>query len=101
MLPEMTVFIFDDSGNVSSQDNLEKALAFIFSWIILLAIGVIVSGKLISQKLKLEIGNQDFLRIPVVGVLTLKATGAEVVFGFTLYLICVLLLVTCPQIPHA
>jgi hypothetical protein len=75
-----------------NQQTLTDALKFIFSWIILLAIGVIVSGKLLAQKFKFEAGTGQLFRIPIKGILTIEATGAEVVLGFTFYLICVLLL---------
>jgi len=75
-----------------SQETLTEAVKFVFSWVILLAIGVIVSGKLLSQRLKLRTETGQLFRIPIKGVLTVQATGAEVVLGFTFYLLAVLLL---------
>jgi hypothetical protein len=74
------------------QGALTDALKFIFSWVILLPIGVIVTGKLLTNRLKLEVGSGQLFRIPIKGVLTIEATGAEVILGFTWYLICLLLL---------
>jgi hypothetical protein len=77
------------TNSIISQDALSHAISFIFSWIILLAIGVIVSGKLLSQRLKLKTGAGQVFRIPVKGVLIIEANGAEVVLGFTFYLLSV------------
>jgi len=57
-----------------------------------MAIGVIVSGKLLAQKLRLDAGTGQLFRIPVKGVFTIEATGGEVVLGVSFYLICLLFL---------
>jgi len=75
-----------------NQDAVTQVIRFIFSWVILLAIGVIVSGKLLSQRLKLRAGSGQLFRIPIKGVFRIEATGAEVVLGFTFYLLSVLVL---------
>jgi len=77
----------------SSMDMVLSVLKFIFSWIVLMAIGVIMTGKLITQRLKLTAGREMIFRIPLV-FFSIEASGAEVVLGFTFYLICVLLLGT-------
>jgi hypothetical protein len=71
---------------------LTDTVKFIFSWVILLPIGVIISGKMLTQRLKLQVGTGHLIRISVPKVLTVQATGAEVILGFTWYIICLLLL---------
>lgn len=77
----------------STMDIVLSVLKFIFSWIVLMAIGVIMTGKLITQRLKLTAGREMIFRIPLV-FFSIEASGPEVVLGFTFYLICVLLLGT-------
>jgi len=72
------------------QESLTTAVKFIFSWVILLPIAVIVTGKLLNQRMKLQAGSGQLFRIPVKGVLTIQSTGAEVILGFACYLILML-----------
>jgi hypothetical protein len=74
-------------------DTLSSAIKFIFSWVVLLPIGVITTGKLLNQRLKLRTGPGQRLRIPT-GILNIEASGAEVILGFSWYMICLLLLGT-------
>jgi len=86
----------DGSGRAGGinleQTALSSAITFIFSWVILLPVGVIVTGKLLNQRLKIEVGTGQLFRIPVKGVLTIESTGAEVILGFAWYLITLLVL---------
>lgn len=70
--------------------TLTDGLKFIFSWIALLPISIVVSGKLIAQIPAFKIfffeGNDEFgLRVP--GIMRLVARNGEVVFGFTIFII--------------
>ena len=69
------------------QQTVTQALSLIFSWIILLPIGVIVTGKFLSQPLKFEAGPGLQFRIPIKGVLAIESNGAEVILGFACYLV--------------
>src|SRR5437016_6208137 len=75
-----------------NQETITDTLKFICSWIVLLAIGVIVSGKLLAQKLKIDTGPGQLFRIPIKGIFTIEATNGEVVLGVSFYLICLLFL---------
>src|SRR5258708_2449024 len=65
------------------QQWLSSALAFIFSWLVLLAIAVITSGKLLSKTIKLTEGSKQLFRISLPRVLTVQAADDEVILGFT------------------
>jgi hypothetical protein len=62
---------------------LTEVVKFIFSWVILLPIAVIVSGKLLSARLKLSVSSEQIFKIAILRVLIIQATGAEVVLGLT------------------
>jgi hypothetical protein len=72
----------------SSIAPLNDALKFIFSWVALMPLSVIVSGKLLAHIPAFRLAGQekqDFgLRLP--GVIRFFASGDEVVFGFGLFL---------------
>ena len=50
-------------------------------------VAVIVSGKLLSQRFKLDVGDAQLLRIPIFGLLVIQAGGAEVILGFSGFLL--------------
>jgi hypothetical protein len=71
-------------------DILEKALTFIFSWLAILAIGIIASGKLLAQTFKLPgrlVQATDFFSVPIPKVLRFQAQNDEVILGFTGFII--------------
>jgi hypothetical protein len=72
------------------QNALTAAITFVFSWVVLLPVGVIVTGKLLNQRMKIEAGAGQRLRIPVPGLFTIEANGAEVILGFAFYLVTLL-----------
>lgn len=66
-------------------DYLESVFKFIFSWVLLMPIAVIVSGKIVGTLLKMPRQHKQFFRIPIPRVLNLEARGDEVVFGFVAF----------------
>ena len=70
------------ASGTSSIPDITEIIKFIFSWVILLPISVIVSGKLIAQYLKLRGSPKQLFRIKIPPILTIEATGSEVTLGF-------------------
>jgi hypothetical protein len=72
----------------NSINLLSDALKFIFSWVALLPIAIIVSGKFIAHipafKLTGQEGQMFGVRLP--GVIDFVAKGDEVVYGFGLFI---------------
>jgi hypothetical protein len=75
------------AGNFSL---IEAAIAFVFSWVVLMPIGVIIGGKLLSNLLPLPVATGQFLRIPIPPLLDIRATGQEVVLGFAGFIVTLL-----------
>lgn len=73
-------------------DWLTDTIKTIFSWVILMPISVIISGKLLSQPFRLTVGPDEFFTVPIPKILFIRATGSEVIFGFTGFIITLLLL---------
>lgn len=74
---------------------LEKVVKVIFSWVVLMPIGVIVSGHLLSQVFHLSQPNpKQFFRIPIPEFLEIRADGDSVILGFSGFLITFLILCT-------
>ena len=67
--------------------DAQALLTFVFSWIVLLGIGVIVSGKLTAQHIVLGLGEDDLFSINLVAF-RIRAKGDEVSLGFVLYFFC-------------
>lgn len=63
------------------------AVKAIFSWIILMPIAVIVSGKLLAYRFKLGGASKQLFRIPIVGLFHIQADNDEVVLGFSGFLL--------------
>ena len=82
------MFTLQDTASVQSveasgvPDWLGPALKFVFSWIVLMSIAVIVSGKLLASRFRLGSHTRQKFRIPIPGVLNVEASGDEVIFGF-------------------
>lgn len=66
---------------------LESSLRFLFSWMALMPIAVIVSGKITSATLKLPRQSRQLFRITIPKVFNLEARGDEVVFGFATFFV--------------
>lgn len=74
---------------------LEDSIKTIFSWVILMPIAVIVSGKLLSQRFKLASGSTQIFRISIIGLFEIRADDDEVILGFsgffvTLFLVAII-----------
>lgn len=65
---------------------LEETVLLLFSWIIVLPIGVIVSGKLLSEAFSYKVDSDDIFVINL-KVFNIKAEKSEVVTGFGLYML--------------
>jgi hypothetical protein len=78
------------SGEVQSAiDRLSQILGFIFSWIILLSIGVIVSGKFLAHVFPMRGMGNNYFRIPLF-IFRLEAQNDEVVLGLSGFIITLL-----------
>jgi hypothetical protein len=63
-------------------DAASTAVKFIFSWVILMPIAVIITGKLLALILKLPVQSKQAFYIRVPPLLTLRADNEEVIWGF-------------------
>lgn len=68
-------------------DFLAESVEFIFSWIILLPICVIISGKYLSRHAKLPVSGTHIFTIKIPRILDIGAQNEEVIVGFTGYII--------------
>ncbi|MBP2161782.1 MULTISPECIES: hypothetical protein [Asticcacaulis] len=64
-----------------------EILYFIFSWIVLLTISVIISGKFAAKAFPVGFIGDDKIAINIV-ILKMKATGDEVALGFSIFILC-------------
>lgn len=71
-------------------EKLETLIKFIFSWVILMPIALIVSGKFIAQPIPLKVNSKQLFKISL-GMLVVEATDDEVIYGFTGFIITFLL----------
>ncbi len=69
---------------------LGQVLLFIFSAPALGAIAVIISGNFLSKRLNLPVASNQLFKIPVLGILTVQATGGEVILGFASFIVTLL-----------
>lgn len=74
------------SKSKGAVDNVEftKIIEYIFSWVVILPICLIVSGKLIAQSFDYKVDSSDVLNIDL-RVIKIKAEKQEVSLGFGLY----------------
>lgn len=64
----------------------EAAIKFIFSWVILLPIAIIVSGKFLTKPVSFSVNSKQLFKIEI-GILTIQATDEEVILGFAGFII--------------
>lgn len=69
-----------------SLQNLTSLLSAVFSTVILTAIGVIISGKLMAKRLPFHLSGGDKFSINL-GVLRLQSGGDEVAWGFIMFML--------------
>jgi hypothetical protein len=67
--------------------QVQGLLAVLFSWIVLLGISVIISGKLVAQHIVLNFSDEDVFSINLI-FFKVRARGDEVSLGFILFLLC-------------
>lgn len=67
-------------------DTIASLITFIFSAIVLTAIGVIISGKLIANRIPINLSGDDVFSINLI-ILKLKSTGDEVAWGFIVFIL--------------
>lgn len=64
----------------------QRAFVAVFSWIFLIAASVIISGKLLAQRIPLNAGEGDLFSINLI-VFRLRAKGSEVSLGFLIFIL--------------
>ncbi|TKF23246.1 hypothetical protein FCV43_04180 [Vibrio genomosp. F6] len=72
-----------DEGNL---EWIAVIIKFIFSWLILMPIAVIVSGKLLSKPINFGSDSKQVLKIPL-KIFQIEANGGEVILGFACLII--------------
>jgi hypothetical protein len=70
----------------SSIEWITVVIKFIFSWLILLPVAVIITGKLLSKLINFGSDSKQILRIPL-KIFQVEANGGEVILGFACLLI--------------
>lgn len=70
----------DTIGDVDLQ-WIETLIKFIFSWVILMPVAVIVTGKLLSKPINYGADSKQLLKIPL-RIFNVEASGGEVILGF-------------------
>lgn len=68
------------SPQAADPSLIEQALAVFFSWFVLAAISIIISGKLLGSRFALGFVNEDRFRIPL-GIFDIRARGDQVSLG--------------------
>ena len=75
-----------DSYNTPSLEWIDPFIKSVFSWIILMPISVIVTGKLLSKPINFTVNSTQLFQIPL-KILVVQATQGEVVLGFSGFII--------------
>ena len=74
-------------GEAEAAINLVRdVLAFLLSWVVLAAIAIIVSGKLVAKRFPLGFDDDADFRIPLI-IFHLRARGDEVSLGLILFIL--------------
>ena len=73
-----------------SPDFEATALRFVFSWVILMPVSVIIAGKLLARVLRVGGQSEEFFGVNIPKLFRLHARNDEVVLGFTLFIITLL-----------
>lgn len=75
-------------GTEGGINLLSDALKFVFSWVALMPIAIIVSGKFIAHIPTFKLTGQEdqMFGVKLPGVISFVAKGDEVVFGFALFI---------------
>jgi hypothetical protein len=75
-----------NDGVADPTELLTDGVKLLFSWVILMPIAVIVSGKLITQLLRIPGQRGQSFQIKIPYLIALKAHNDEVILGFTLFI---------------
>jgi len=78
------------SVGTSMVDEITIFLKFIFSWLMLMAIAVIITGKLLSKPINYGTDTKQVLKIPL-KIFNIEANGGEVILGFACMLVMLLI----------
>lgn len=70
---------------------LEPLIKSVFSWVVLMPIAVILTGKILAKLIRFSVGTKQLFRIPLKHVVV-QATGGEVVLGFAAFIVTLLLM---------
>lgn len=65
---------------------IAEVVKFIFSWVILLPIAIIVSGKFLTKPVSFTVNSKQLFKIEI-GILKIQATDEEVILGFAGFII--------------
>lgn len=65
---------------------VQEFVLAVFSWVILLAVGVIISGKLAARIVRLDFRDEDHFTINL-RILRIRAAGDEVSLGLAMYVL--------------
>lgn len=65
---------------------VQAVLTALLSWIVLSAISIIISGKLIAKRLPIGLGDDAFFKVPLI-IFRIEARGDEVTAGFISFLL--------------
>ncbi|WP_139216653.1 hypothetical protein [Sphingomonas sp. NFR04] len=71
----------------SAIDLLQSVVTALLSWIVLAAISIIISGKLITYRLPIGLKDESSFHIPLI-IFKMKAKGEEVTSGFICFILC-------------
>lgn len=74
---------------------MTEALKFIFSAIVLTAIAIIVTGIMLGKIINLRANEKNKFRVKVPYVLSIEASGGDLVLGFGAFLITMLMTALC------
>ena len=73
-------------SDTPSLDVVQSVLTALLSWVVLAAISIIISGKLITARLPIGIQDNAVFKIPLV-IFDITAKGEEVSTGFTSFIL--------------
>lgn len=94
--PDVTGSALSELGGIANGqaalEVLSALLKFIFSWVLLTPLSVIIAGKLLARRLRLPPLSKQLFRISLGQVLKVQATNAEVILGFTGFILTLTIL---------
>jgi len=90
----------NSDSQLNTYQQLEIAIKFLFSWVVLMPICVIIGGKILAKILKLTFTTSQLFKITIPRMFVIQATDNEVIMGFTGFIIT-LVLIGVPAGPRA